>query len=75
MRFNVAEFTRRMGDPKKELFVLDEDDYHRVKAERVYHLNMILRYGSDDRVRYKHFRIVLNRRKIKRIETVSVEDE
>jgi len=75
MRFNVAEFTRRMGNPRKELFVLGEDSYRRVKAERVYHLNMILRYGSDDRVRYKHFRIVLNRRKIKRIETVSVEDE
>ena len=74
MRFNVAEFTRRMGDPRKELFVLGEDDYRRVKAERVYHLNMILRYGGDDRVRYKRLRIVLNRRKIKRIETVSVED-
>jgi hypothetical protein len=75
MRFNIAEFTRRMGDPKKELFVLGEDDYRRVKAERVYHLTMILRYGGDDRVRYKRFRIVLNRRKIKRIETVSVEDD
>jgi hypothetical protein len=75
MRFNVAEFTRRMGNPRKELFILGEDDYRRVKAERVYHLNMILRYGGNDRVRYKHLRIVLNRRKIKRIETVSVEDE
>lgn len=75
MRFNVADFTRRMGNPRKELFVLDEDDYHRVKAERVYHINMILRYGCDNRVRYKRLRIVLNRRKIKRIEMVSVEDE
>ena len=75
MRFNVAAFTRRMGNPRKELFVLDEDDYHKVKAERVYHLNMILRYGSTDRVRYERFRIVLNRRRIKRIETVSIEDE
>ena len=74
MRFNIAEFTRRMGNPIKELFVLGEDDYRRVKAERVYHLNMVLRYGGDDRVRYKRLRIVLNRRRIKRIETVSVED-
>ena len=36
--------------------------------------NMVLRYGGDDRVRYKRLRIVLNRRRIKRIETVSVED-
>ena len=75
MRFNVADFTRRMGNPKKELFVLGEDDYHRVKAERVYHINMILCYGCGGRVHYKRLRIVLNRRKIKRIETVSVEDE
>ena len=63
-----------MGDPRKELFVLDEDDYRRPKAERVYHLNMILRYGGDGRVYFKRLRIVLNRRRIKRIETVSVED-
>ena len=74
MRFNVAEFARHMGNPRKELFVLAEGDYHRVKAERVYHLNMVLRYGGDDRVRYKRLRIILNRRKIKRIEPVSVED-
>ena len=75
MRFNVAEFTRRMGNPRKELFVVDGGDYRKVKAERVYHLNMVLRYGGDDRVMYKRLRIVLNRRKIKRIETVSIEDE
>jgi hypothetical protein len=75
MRFNIAEFTRRMGNPKKELFVLDGDGYRKVKAERVYHLNMVLRYGGDDGVMYKRLRIVLNRRKIKRIETVSAEEE
>ena len=75
MRLNVAEFTRRMGNPRKELYVLEKDDYRRVKAERVYHLNMVLRYGGEDGVRYKRLRIVLNRRKIKRIETVSVEEE
>jgi hypothetical protein len=74
MRFSVAGFTRRMGDPRKSLFVLNKDDYRKVKAERVYHLNMILRYGGVERVRYKRFRIVLNRRKIKRIETVSDEE-
>jgi hypothetical protein len=63
-----------MGQPSKELFVLDEDDYHRIKAERVYHLNLVLTVGNPDKIRYKRFRIVFNRRKIKRIETVSVED-
>jgi hypothetical protein len=74
MRFNVSGFTKRMGEPSKELFVLDKDDFHSIKAERVYHLNLVLTIGSPDRTRYKRFRIVFNRRKIKRIETVSVED-
>jgi len=75
MRLNVSAFTRRMGNPRKELFVLAGDGYHKVKAERVYHLNMVLRYRGDDGVMYKRLRVVLNRRKIKRIETVSVEEE
>jgi hypothetical protein len=75
LRFNVAEFTRHMGDPRKLLFVLDKEGYRRVKAERVYHLTLILRYGGGGRVRFRRFRIVLNRRRIKRIETVSVEDD
>ena len=74
MRFNVTEFARRMGNPRKELFVLDDGSYRKVKAERVYHLNIVLRYGGEDSVLYKRLRVVLNRRKIKRIETVSVEE-
>jgi len=74
MRFNVEKFTKRMGNPSKELFTLNGDDFHRTKAERVYHLNMVLTYKSSERTRYKRFRVVFNRRKIKRIETVSVED-
>jgi hypothetical protein len=74
MRFNVSRFTKRMGEPSKELFVLDKDDYRSIKAERVYHLNLVLTIGNPDMTRYKRFRIIFNRRKIKRIETVSVED-
>jgi len=74
MRFNVSRFTKRMGEPSKELFVLDKDDYRSIKAERVYHLNLVLTIGNSDRTRYKRFRIVFNRRKIKRIETISAED-
>jgi hypothetical protein len=74
IRFNVTKFTQQMGEPSKELFILDEDDYRRIKAERVYHLNMVLSYESANKVSYKRFRIVLNRQKIKRIETVLVEE-
>ena len=39
MRFNVQEFLRRMDDPRKELFVMDDEGYHRIRGARVYHLN------------------------------------
>jgi hypothetical protein len=70
MRFNVQEFLRRMDDPKKELFVMDDEGYHRIKGARVYHLNMIVRMTFAGRGSHMRFRVVLNREGIKRIEHV-----
>ncbi len=75
MRFNINAFVQRSGDPRKDLFVLEGGDYRKIKGERVYHLNMIVKYGGSAQSHFKRFRIVLNRRKIKRIEAVSVEEE
>jgi len=74
LRFNVERYTKRMGNPSKELFVLHKDGYQRKKAERVYHLNMVLTYKCAERTRYKRFRVIFNRRRIKRVEKVLVED-
>ncbi|MBN1269656.1 MAG: hypothetical protein JXB04_08715 [Kiritimatiellae bacterium] len=74
LRFNIMEFLRNMGGPKRHLLVVDEDDYQRVTGDRVYHLNMILKYEVTGKTVYKRFRIVLNRQGIKRIEPVSVEE-
>ena len=74
MRFSVLEFIRKMDNPKKQLYVLDAEDYQRVKGDRVYHLNLILKYMLPSRLVYKRFRIVLNRKQIKRIEPVTVRE-
>jgi len=70
MRFNVQEFLRRMDDPKKELFVMDDEGYHRIRGDRVYHLNMIVRMMLAGRSLQMRYRVVLNREGIKRIEHV-----
>jgi hypothetical protein len=70
MRFNVQEFLRRMDDPKKELFVMDDEGYHRIRGDRVYHLNMIVRMTMAGRSLQMRYRVVLNREGIKRIEHV-----
>jgi hypothetical protein len=75
MRFNINAFVQRSGDPRKDLFVLEENNYRKIKGERVYHLNMIVKYGGSGQPHYKRFRIILNRRRIKRIEIVSTEEE
>ena len=73
MRFNVLDFVRKTGIPKKPLFIVDGDDYRPIKGDRVYHLNLIVKYGAAKRTFCNRFRIVFNRRRIKRIETVPVE--
>ncbi len=70
MRFNVNEFLRRMDDPKKELFVMDDEGYQRIKGDRVYHLNMIVRMAFAKQKLQMRYRVVLNREGIKRIEHV-----
>jgi len=70
LRFNIQEFLRKMDDPKKHLFVMDDEGYHRIKGTRVYHLNLIMRLTHDQHRSQTHYRIVLNRRGIKRIEQV-----
>ena len=71
MRFNVMKFQSKMDDPKKSFFVLNENSYDKIKADRVYHLNLILRYKREDEILYKRFRIILTKNKIKEIEQVA----
>jgi hypothetical protein len=68
IRFNVQEFLRKMDDPKKDLFVMDDQGLLPVKGTRVYHLNLVLRLDHDGACSCSRHRLVLNRKGIKRIE-------
>lgn len=70
IRFNIQEFLRRMDDPNKELFIMDDEGYHRIKGTRVYHLNLIVRLTSGRHQSHIRYRVILNRSGIKRIEKV-----
>ncbi|HUT24346.1 MAG TPA: hypothetical protein VM492_08400 [Sumerlaeia bacterium] len=72
MRFNVRRFLTRMDDPKKPLFVADEEGYHAIRARRTYHVNLIIRFSAGGRSSYRRFRIVLSRSGIRRIDEVPV---
>ena len=69
MRFNFSRFLRHMDNPVKKIFLPDGNGgITTANAKRVYHVNIIVRYGmkgqSDSYIR---FRIVLSRNGIKRI--------
>ena len=69
MRFNFSRFLRHMDNPAKKIFLPDgEGGITHTEAKRVYHVNIVVRYGmkghSDS---YARFRIVLSRNGIKRI--------
>ncbi len=70
MRLNIQEFLRKMDDPKKELFIMDDEGYQRIHGTRVYHLNMVARMVHGGNPSLKRYRIVLTRSGIARIETV-----
>ena len=71
MRFNVSRFLYRMDNPKQSLPILLDRGYGKTSGERVYHLNMVVRYSMGTHARYDRFRIVLNKDGIKRIEAVA----
>ncbi|MFC1582190.1 hypothetical protein ACFL4W_01495 [Planctomycetota bacterium] len=71
MRFNVASFLGKMDDPQKSLYVSEGDEYEEINGQRVYHVNMIIKYSTKSMSLCKRSRIVLNREGIKRIEEVS----
>ncbi len=75
LRLNVSKFLSKMDNPQKPLYMHDENDYRKIYGERVYHMNMIIKYSMKNIALYKRFRIVLSQDGIKRIENVVSDEE
>ncbi|MGM0442446.1 MAG: hypothetical protein ACQEQC_08525 [Elusimicrobiota bacterium] len=73
IRLNISRFLQKMDDPDKQLYTVKDKKHRRITGQRVYHLNMVMKYMKDKDTTYKRFRIVLNRKGIKRIEEVDTE--
>ncbi|HID16490.1 MAG TPA: hypothetical protein EYP16_06805 [Candidatus Atribacteria bacterium] len=70
IRFNISTFLKKMDDPKKLLYILTDDGYKKIWGEKVYHINMIIKFTTEKDVRYKRFRLIITRKGLKRIEEV-----
>ena len=71
LRLNILNFTGKMDDPEKEVFIRTKKGFKRAFADRVYHINMILTYSNDDYFEIKPYKLIANRKGIKRIEKVA----
>ncbi|MEN8141521.1 MAG: hypothetical protein ABFR97_09895 [Thermodesulfobacteriota bacterium] len=70
-RLNIERFLHSMDAPRKTVYLLAQGACRPEKGDRVYHINMVQHYYNDEEESFRHFRIVLNRRGIKRIEPVA----
>jgi len=70
VRFNVSNFIQKMDNPVVPLYAPGEnEDFEIVKGEKMYYINLVLQLKNEEQLDYKRYRIVLNRKGIREIET------
>ena len=71
LRFNLNNFLKNLSDPWKSLSIFEVDKGpQELQAPRVYHLHMIIKIKQKN-TQMSHFRIILDKNGIKRIESVT----
>lgn len=69
IRFNVSNFIQKMDNPMVPLYVPgDSGNIEVIKGEKMYYINLVMQFRSEDQSGYKRYRIVLNRKGIREIE-------
>ncbi len=70
IRFNVSNFIQKMDNPIVPLYIPGENgNIDIVKGEKMYYINLVLQFKNEDQSEYKRYRIVLNRKGIREIES------
>ena len=70
IRFNISNFIQKMDNPIVPLYIPGENgNIDIVKGEKMYYINLVLQFKNEDQFEFKRFRIVMNRKGIREIET------
>lgn len=73
IRFNVSNYIQKMDNPEVPLFVPEEDgSVGIVKGEKMYYINFIMQLKHSGGVKYKRYRVVMNRKGIQEVEHFNV---
>ncbi|KAA0258371.1 hypothetical protein FHQ18_04210 [Deferribacter autotrophicus] len=68
VRFNINKFTKKMDDPTLILYSISEDSLKKIEASKVYHINLVIEFQSEDKKHLYKVRLILTKEGIKRIE-------
>lgn len=68
IRFNISHFITKMDNPKIPVYILKDDSYELIKGDKLYYLNMVMKFEYLKETSYNRYRIVFNRSGIKRVE-------
>jgi len=74
IQFDLTRFARKMDNSKCTVFVPGEDGFHKEDGRFVYHLHVVMRYQADDEPLYSHFRIVMTRNGVRRVDAIPAPD-
>ncbi len=73
-RLNFHRFIRYMDNPKKDFILIKKGEvYHKI-ANKIYHINIIQKFFTEEGVEFRRYRVILNRNGIRKIEKVALED-
>ncbi len=70
IRFNISNYIHKMDNPLVPLYIPTENNGTGIiKGEKIYYINLIMQFKHSEGKRLKRYRIVLNRKGIKEVET------
>ena len=72
-RFNFHRFIQYMDDPKKDYILVKKGEVYNKVANKIYHINIIQKYYTEDGITFSRYRVIMNRNGIKRIEKVALD--
>lgn len=70
IRFNISRFVKNMDNPKVPAYILTDDGFENIMGDKLYYINLIMKFKHDDISKYHRYRIVFNRDGIKKVEKI-----
>ncbi|MCJ8347060.1 hypothetical protein MJH12_16075 [bacterium] len=71
-RFTILKFLEKMDSCEEIISLVNNNHRQKIEAQKVYHINLVIRYSSSSGESIKKFRVVLDETGIKRIEEPNI---